>query len=589
MSGDATTSGSNAVTVVKINGNSVPSGATAHQMLVATAANTFSLKTITDCNGGSNALNYTQSTDAWSCLSIATLSNPMNTLGDMINGGSAGAVARLAGPTSGNSPYVLISLPSGGAATAPAWAVAGVPVDTESGASFTVQSDAQTTPDRAKIVNLTNNTTSTGLTVPQAGSSGMLSSYPFGVINSGGVVATATPTTSTVNGNATLKLVGAVTGHNPEMSFWWSDAVSSTGNWWAAEILPTDANGRLGCEGLMALTGDVTNTAGTCSTVVAKINGTTFTGTANDVVAFGASGIVPLDTSVLYTNLVTAASNYTSGNLVQAAGNNKTTSDSSIATANVVTAASNYISGGLLYAAAANKTTTNSADFAVSTHTLSGGASGILDLHSMSATAGFLPPSAAGAVPTTSGVVAFDSTAKDLVWGNTTNTSQAAFFTGAPAGSKCLHTSGTTGLITETAGDCGTNLGNNAIIPQGVSLTANLGGGFVLVGSSLTAGNLYGWSSGGALAAAEASSSSTQMPAICVAISTTQCAFSGVYKYTGSQAWTVGGVIYASDGTAGTLTQTAPSTSGHFVQRVGIALANDTILIMPSMDVGTVQ
>ena len=62
-----------------------------------------------------------------------------------------------------------------------------------------------------------------------------------------------------------------------------------------------------------------------------------------------------------------------------------------------------------------------------------------------------------------------------------------------------------------------------------------------------------------------------------------------VYKYTGSQAWTVGGVIYASDGTAGTLTQTAPSTSGHFVQRVGIALANDTILIMPSMDVGTVQ
>jgi len=57
---------------------------------------------------------------------------------------------------------------------------------------------------------------------------------------------------------------------------------------------------------------------------------------------------------------VTAASNYTNGNLVQAAGANKTTSDSGIAAANVVTAASNYTSGNIVQAAGNNKTTSDS-------------------------------------------------------------------------------------------------------------------------------------------------------------------------------------------------------------------------------------
>jgi hypothetical protein len=60
------------------------------------------------------------------------------------------------------------------------------------------------------------------------------------------VVGTATPTSSTVNGNATLKMVGAVSGHNPEASFWWTDNT----NWWSAVVLPTDANGQLAAEGI---------------------------------------------------------------------------------------------------------------------------------------------------------------------------------------------------------------------------------------------------------------------------------------------------------------------------------------------------
>src|SRR6202044_3859155 len=104
-----------------------------------------------------------------------------------------------------------------------------------------------------------------------------------------------------------------------------------------------------------ALTGDVTGTGGSLSVTVTKINGTLFTGTANDVVAFGTGGNIPLDTAILYTNLVTAAANYTSGDLVKAAGSNKTTSDSGILATNVVTAAANSTSGDLVRAAGANK------------------------------------------------------------------------------------------------------------------------------------------------------------------------------------------------------------------------------------------
>jgi len=414
FTGDMTnTAGSLTTTVGKIHGNSIPASAAANQIPVGTATSTLSWETVPDCHGSSNALNYTQSSFTFTCLSIATLSNPMTTLGDLIYGGAAGAVSRLAGATSGNSPYTLVSQPSGGAATAPYWSVSGIPMDPESSSSVVLQSDAQTAPDRETIVNLTNNTGSTAFSVGQAGSAGLLTNFPFGVMNSGSVIATATPTTSTVNNNTALKLVGDVSGHNPEMAFWWSDASSSTGNWWAAEILPTDANGRLGCEGLMALTGDATNSAGSCATTVSKINNTSFAGTNGDLVSFGAAN-VPADSSILATNVVTAASPYTtSGDVITAAGNNKTTSDSGIPYTNLTTAASPYSAGGILYAAAANRTTTNSADWAISTHTLLGGTSSIFDASAATGTAAFKVPSHATNTATAAGVIDFDTTNAD--------------------------------------------------------------------------------------------------------------------------------------------------------------------------------
>ncbi len=147
---------------------------------------------------------------------------------------------------------------------------------------------------------------------------------------------------------------------------------------------------------------------------------------------------------------------------------------------------------------------------------------------------------------------------------------------------------------TASAGDNSTKLATTAYVdgktaytnPVGAmsSIAASTGTGSALTGASLTAGNAYYFGSSG-LAVAEANASTT-LPAVCVAISTTQCVYSGVYRYSATQSWTVGGILYLSASSAGALTQTAPSTTGQFVQRVGVAIAADTVLIMPSLDVG---
>ena len=48
--------------------------------------------------------------------------------------------------------------------------------------------------------------------------------------------------------------------------------------------------------------------------------------------------------------------------------------------------------------------------------------------------------------------------------------------------------------------------------------------------------------------------------------------------------WTPGSLLYLSE-TAGAMTHTAPTTSGAFVQAVGVALSPDVVYINPSMDV----
>lgn len=69
LSGDATTSGSNAVTVAKINGTAVGTNAAADQVLLTTASQTGGWASIPNCTG---ALQYSTSTHTFSCGSVLT-------------------------------------------------------------------------------------------------------------------------------------------------------------------------------------------------------------------------------------------------------------------------------------------------------------------------------------------------------------------------------------------------------------------------------------------------------------------------------------------------------------------------------------
>jgi hypothetical protein len=116
------------------------------------------------------------------------------------------------------------------------------------------------------------------------------------------------------------------------------------------------------------------------------------------------------------------------------------------------------------------------------------------------------------------------------------------------------------------------------------------GGGSISGFGTLTAYDVYYMPSGGSLATAKADASINLAanPALCVASSTTVCVTAGGTVTNGSWSWTVGGALYISDATTGLMTQTAPSTSTHYVQRIGVALSATEILVMPG-DVGTVQ
>lgn len=70
LSGDVTTSGSNAATVVKINGTTITTNSAADQTIITTASATAVYKTLPDCDNG--ALAYDTTTHAFSCASVLT-------------------------------------------------------------------------------------------------------------------------------------------------------------------------------------------------------------------------------------------------------------------------------------------------------------------------------------------------------------------------------------------------------------------------------------------------------------------------------------------------------------------------------------
>ena len=210
-----------------------------------------------------------------------------------------------------NGVYNVIYNVTGSAPLAPSVSLGGVPVNTQSSAtpSITQANDVQ-------MVQTTNSTTSTATAVP-AGST-LSASFAYVLCNTGTVVNTVTPTTSTINGNATIVLQGKP---SAESILLWlvhgfqqqllGMGISSHGCEWQARG-----------SGFPALTGDVTNSSGSLATTVSAINNTAFAGTSGHLVSFGAANI-PADSSVVAANVVTQASNATTNQICTYTGANK--------------------------------------------------------------------------------------------------------------------------------------------------------------------------------------------------------------------------------------------------------------------------
>ena len=114
-----------------------------------------------------------------------------------------------------------------------------MPVDTRTTNSESIKGDG-TGSDRGTIVNGTYAGTQ-AYTIAAAGSAGFPAAFEFGICNSGSGVLTLTPTTSTINGNATLKLPAIPSGGNPACALVYSDG----SNYYSLTGPITDANGNV--------------------------------------------------------------------------------------------------------------------------------------------------------------------------------------------------------------------------------------------------------------------------------------------------------------------------------------------------------
>ena len=132
------------------------------------------------------------------------------------------ASTRLSGPTAPNGVALIYeSVPSGGAATAPAWSLAGVPVNNNS--ETTCASQTLNVLDRATAIFCSGGSTST-FTLPVHTTSGFGLGFPFVVANNNSGTMTLTPTTDTID-NGTLFTE-------------WADFIynNAAGNWQTIQI-----------------------------------------------------------------------------------------------------------------------------------------------------------------------------------------------------------------------------------------------------------------------------------------------------------------------------------------------------------------
>lgn len=299
LSGDATTSGSNAVTVVKINGVTVSGTPAAGQVIVASSTSAASWSsagagTVTHSAGPLTAGALIIGNGSGDVIALSSLGTATSVYHGNVGGtGSFSAVA-LATDVSGVLPttsggtgtgsnftnhFFLGNSTGSGAAPVPVQptfadlaagtvgAVATFPggdlfcggVNAQSGATYTIVAG-----DECSLTTY-NRGTAIAVTLPQAGTAGFANRAYFYQFNRGAGAVTITPTTSTINGGATIVLnqnQGAlVMSDGANYSAWVSAAPTGSGTVTSIATTSPITGGTITTTGTIACAACVTSAA----------------------------------------------------------------------------------------------------------------------------------------------------------------------------------------------------------------------------------------------------------------------------------------------------------------------------------------
>jgi len=121
-------------------------------------------------------------------------------------------------------------------------------------------------------------------------------------------------------------------------------------------------------------------------------------------------------------------------------------------------------------------------------------------------------------------------------------------------------------------------------LDSALSATSTWSGNFLTITHSVAAGSCVHIDTDGTPILADADAS-TGMPTIGISCGSNRILTHGTFR-TSSTSWNEGAPLYVS--TTGTITETAPDGTGDQVQRIGIVLSTNTLLINISLDVLTV-
>jgi hypothetical protein len=230
----------------------------------------------------------------FSSTSVLSSSGLLAANGPVIGGGAGTTPTSITPPTTPNGvPQYFIETPSGGVSTAETFALAGVPTNAQTGTSYTLVAT-----DRASYLSFSN-ASAIAVTLPQAGSAGFGSNFVTKLNNIGAGAVTVTPTTSTIDGNATMVL------NQGESAFIYSDNT----NYFSARD-----SGQL--------------TAGANITFTRSATGVSIAGQPGTVTSFSSGNLSPLFTTSVATATTTPALSFTLSNAAAGTflGNNTSSS-----------------------------------------------------------------------------------------------------------------------------------------------------------------------------------------------------------------------------------------------------------------------